>query len=627
MESQSSYQSPEQSMDFDEKLNKESNNKKENKPKKKRVVLKIFLSFFLIIFSLVFILFCVLISTYHNFTIPDYEKLNDSNSLNNILEEKIDTYLNDKGEKDIDFNLSQEDLNKILYNFFYKSFFKDSNFLKKDNPDKYYLKKIYNKKNEAQYAFKGAWFKLSGDTITICAGLDIFKPIKYKTSVYLTFKIEFNKDTKSINLVFKRAYVGHLIVSLNLAKKILFKVADKNLNLKKILTDLKEGYPKNNPLITFDFENWIMKMPIENILRYVKDETNKKSLYNKDKEEDVKKLYSKLSDDVSNKKIFDFTFKDSKLNFSLKTNSIKNNLDDKGISFYQDTERLVDILQDIKSEIFIGLNNTSAKDITEDDDKLFSITLSHEKLRKIFMYAVQRQDLKKIPIFDEGVLLRLNKDSKYKYKVKAKYPDLTKIEGGYVEVTIKIEISKDDDPSKKVETTIIFKTKPAIKGNDLILEIENIKFGNFMDFNSDIINGVIAHIKNTNFIKDTHFVFENFIEKIQNLSKYKITDFRIVESQFCLIIEIEENDLQVIKDALKSTLIYLKKKYSGSDDELDVLIDTSKKYTLEEKVMAINNLFKNDPNTKTKFYEDLIYYLNIKVGRELLEILKIQGDK
>ena len=148
-----------------------------------------------------------------------------------------------------------------------------------------------------------------------------------------------------------------------------------------------------------------------------------------------------------------------------------------------------------------------------------------------------------------------------------------------------------------------------------------------MDFNSDIINGVIAHIKNTNFIKDTHFVFENFIEKIQNLSKYKIINFRIVESQFCLIIEIEENDLQVIKDALKSTLIYLKKKYSGSDDELDVLIDTSKKYTLEEKVMAINNLFKNDPNKKTMFYEDLIYYLNIKVGRELLEILKIQGDK
>lgn len=627
MEERNYYNSYNQNQDFNNSYGEKNKSEKNiKKPKKKRIGLKIFLSFFLIILSIIFIVFCVAISTYHNFQIPNYDKLNDDN-LKNIFEEKFDTYLNDKGERDVNFNFSQEDLNKILYQFFYKSFFKDSEFLKKDSNDKYYLKKFYDKNKNPTYAFKGAWFKLNGEYITICAGLDLFKPIKYKTSVYLTFKIEFNKDTKSINLILKKAYVGNLVISLNLFKKILFKVAQSNKGLKKTLDDLRNGYPLKEPLLSVDFDNYTLKMPVERILAYVKNETNKKNLYKKEKEEDVSKLYNKLSDDVSDKKIFDFEFKNSKLTFTLKTKSIKNNIDDSGISFYNTSDRIVDILKDIKSEIFIGLNNTSAKDILQDDEKLFSIVLPQEKLRKIFMYAVMKQDLKNVAIFEQGIKLRLNKNSKFKYRIRAKYPDIVSIKDGIIDVVVKIEIFKDDDESKKVETTITFKTKPILEKSNLILEIENIKFGNFLDFNQDILKGIIAHLKNTNFIKDNTFVFENFIEKLEELSKYKIIDLKVVESQLCIIVEIDDNDLKTIKDALIQTLIELKEKYSGSDNELDILIDTSKKYTFSEKAKAINDLFKNDRNKKVKFYEDLVYYLNIKVGRELLEILKIQGDK
>lgn len=128
MEERNYYNSYNQNQDFNNSYG-EKNKSEENtkKPKKKRIGLKIFLSFFLIILSIIFIAFCVAISTYHNFQIPNYDKLNDDN-LNNVFEEKFDTYLNDKGERDVNFDFSQEDLNKILYQFFYKSFFKIVNF-------------------------------------------------------------------------------------------------------------------------------------------------------------------------------------------------------------------------------------------------------------------------------------------------------------------------------------------------------------------------------------------------------------------------------------------------------------------------------------------------------------------
>lgn len=594
------------------------------KKKKKRRGRTAFLVIFFIFILPLIIIGSIILSAYKNYKIPDKEDLAESTSDDYLVEmsNQLDCFLEKEGEEPLSLSLNSKVLNSFLYHTLYKTMSGVNEEFLSDNLESIsrdYI--LYDFDSGFSYGFKGAWFKLKDNTLTIEAGVDVKKPIKFKSSLRLNLTLGLNDKTGNIDLKLKSAYLGNLVISKGILKTVVSKVA----SLRELINKYS-SFPSNDPFVTCNVNSFYFEVDTHKALLYLKNKTTDK--YLPEDELKVTNLYSKLEEAIKDKRVFDIKCEKGKLKLDVMANRAKTvEHFTKFDCDYTISDRPIDILRLNKTLLLLGFNNQSG--ITSTPADSFALSLDESRIRHIVRYFLEVRGYDSI--FKKGFNISIG-ESEYHFKLEL--PDVYSYKSGVVQIRIFYSMSKVGSSEYEFVSYLDLKTRIDLIRDvgagvaDVVFEILEMKIGDGLNF-TDYIPGIMAYLHNIELVSGNQIILKDFVVNLKSTTDYDIIHVEASENRVTIVCISENPDVVKIKVAVKEVLEYFttdedyKATYSIFQQDLEVLANDSS--TVDEKSQAIDNILNSEKTIYTKFSDNFIFELSIRVGQLITNILRLKA--
>lgn len=363
---------------------------------------------------------------------------NESFSIEERFNESLTTVFDDAENNDLALNLSQDELNVLIFQMLQKQ---NPNYLIDDDPENQYFLK-----QSEQVGVVGVWTTVHNDGLTIKVRTDLKYGITFKTSFSIRFKLAFNAkdDPNFLELSFSDVKLGNLPLPRSLVNPILKNQVDLKSTVEGIFKS-EDGTQYG----TFDVDTWTIRI---------------------DKMELVKSFVG--SDDISiitlvkiltYNKLFDLRVEKKKVDAELKTSSLY--LDEE-LAVLQPHER---IYTDAQREALLSSKMLdiviSALDATEDD---LYVNLSEKDINRLLDYYTRDS-------LDIDQTFKLGDKT---YRLDLSTPTVT-IDNGEMFLNLKLSFSDVDssDPNKKFITTLKVELIPDHHEVDLHFNLGKLYVG------------------------------------------------------------------------------------------------------------------------------------------------------
>lgn len=382
---------------------------------------------------------------------PEYQTFETTE----VLLGSVDNFLADAEHKDLSIELSQDQINVMLFKLLQKD---NPNYLIDDEAaNKYYM---VEGDDSASIGVVGAWTKVRDDKITIKARVDLIKPFTVGTSVTLTFKLDFNDDDpKLMVLELTSAKIGNLPLPRTLVNTVLEKAG---VSLKDLIE------PKLNAngvqFGTFDEKNWTLRVDKIQLIESFLQGSGQEAIVNivkmliHNEWLDLTFEKSKVKAELKTTKLyFDYTLEhvptdptDQRLKTEAETDAM---LKSKGTTF------LLSSLSGINGELYINLTELEINKLLDFYVRQEPITVKEPVITKDLPIGGQNY---KIEI--EIPTMEIYSQSQYL------------VDGG-MHLNVKIAFYHEDKPTERFVTNFMIELVLEHSGRDLKFRIGQLRIG------------------------------------------------------------------------------------------------------------------------------------------------------
>lgn len=481
--------------------------------------MKWFFRIFLIIIGIIILIPLVIILLVMDGSKPPVDvykaKESEGYSLDKAMSSAIDDFLVDAETKDLKINLTDDELNTIIYQMLQKS---NPNYLIDDSKENQYFQK-----QGEQLGLVGVWTKAHKDGITIKARADLLQPIPFKSSVSLKFKLDFNVEgsVREMTLSLASAKIG----SLSLPRSLVNTIATKaGIDLKGMVEPMLTA--NGITFGTFDAEKWQIKVDKIDLVRSQMTGESAPAINTL-----VKILtFNELLDVGLSKELLGAELKTTKLYF------------DKPLFVIPE---LLKIRTEAEKEVLLKgkTANFMLSALNSKEGELY-VNLTELDINRLLDFYLSEQSLNK----------SINLGGK-EYLINILVPTM-EVKTGEIILNVKLELVDKLDPTSKFVTTMQVEIVPVSSHHDLQFELGKLTIGQDVELSSEETEDLLEMFGASEAINQNMLVINNFLLSFTT-DKIKAKGSETHDGYLKLIYETEDPTLTTIneiRDAIRTAV-------------------------------------------------------------------------
>lgn len=404
---------------------------------------------------------------------PPVETYREQEQAGFTIEEKFSESLTntfeDSEENDIVFELSEDELNTVIYQQLKKQ---NENYLIDDTPENAYFQVMND-----MAGLVGAWTTVEEDGITIKLRGDLTSPIKFKTSITLKFKFQFNleEDPGLMKLTLSQAKVGKIPLPKGIVNNV----------VKRLGLDLKSEVDE---LLTFDgvqvgtFQTNDWSITVDKIL-----------LAQNLLDGDV--TISTLIKILTRNKLLNIDFSKDLIGAEFKLSKLYS---DKALAVLPELAKLQNEAQK-EAMLKAKTTNMLLSSLNSDEGELY-VNLTEFDINRLLDYYFRDQATTPQSISLAGS----------EYKLQVLVPTMEIKSSGMV-FNVKLELFEQANPTNKFITVFAVQIIPDMVDNDLMFKLGELHIGTDVNLTADETQDLLEILGANEMVEENMMVINNFL--------------------------------------------------------------------------------------------------------------------
>lgn len=514
----------------------------------------------------------VLLMAYKDVKVPDDLYSGSTIKFEEIIGDKLNDFLADDTNDDLLLTFTTQEANDAILASFLEI---NPNYLSTDSSIDNDLKKYVMKESIA--GIKGAWvyFTDNGLTITTSVDLDIGFMV-YKTSLKIGFEVTDSTDSYTLKL-------NELTIG-NFPTLWMYNLADFFMGMAN--QDLGTIVQQVLPIGEFDSKEKSLTITRDEIIDLLVDE-----------DDENKVLIESLISLITEERLISFNFTTNSGGLSINLGRIRSSISDNVVLNPIATEAELNQLLESQITSLLLANLTSSGGVYLD--------ISESTLNQIIDFYT-RDSLEISQEFNIGI-------NEYIIESSGLYATLSE---DLVTINLLITLMNKNNVVDVFKTHIEISSIPVASGNDLLLNISDIKIGDNLSL-EDEISIILDLLNETGMVVDGSLVIEDFF-MLMVTDGLEIDDVIALDNFLRFNITITNNDLQnlidEVKDLLDDALNIIAADYPELEDLInDAILNGDPTDLLEE----INNM---TPQEQSELFNDLFEAFN-DLGLDINDLL------